>query len=418
MEGKGLPQGIGVRRDLPLAGAMFLTLVPVTLLVPMLHELLVVRHGASPLTAHLFMSVNMMAGVLAAPLAVRLASWAGGHTRWLMGALTVDAAAFWFMGRSESLGGLMGWRVVEGAAHLSAVTLLFAAANAVAGARRGAVMGLMGSALTLGVGLGAPLGGVVGTRNLEVLFPLGALVALLAAVLAGLGALRLHPAMPTPAARSAEPPPRRTAPPALAVPLALAFSDRFAGGIFVSSFMLYVGQGLRLPTSTRGMLMMLFMVPFALSCCPAGMLADRLGRRLPLMIGTAGFGVAFAIYGLVPALVLPWLMLLSGMLSALKLAPLLALCGDHATGFGRDGVFAAFNVAGSIGFLLGPLAGGLLAQGTLALTGSVNYGIIFAFPGALEVCLALWAWPRLQRTGGRRARAGKPVTMQWSPTPR
>jgi MFS family permease len=418
MEGKGLLQGMGVRRALPLAAAMFLTLVPVTLVVPLLHELLVLRRGASPLTAHLFMSVNMMAGVLAAPVVVRLAPRAGGHARWLMGALAVDAAAFWLMGRSESLGALMAWRVVEGAAHLSAVTLLFAAANAAAGARRGVVMGLMGSALTLGVGLGASVGGIIGARNPEMLFPLGAFIALLAAVLAAPGARRAHAAVPAPVAPSAAPLPRTAAPPALTLPLAFAFSDRFAGGVFVSSFMLYVGQGLRLPPSTRGMLMMLFMVPFAISCCPAGMLADRLGRRLPLLIGTAGFGVAFALYGWVPALVLPWLMLVSGVLSALKLAPVLALCGDLAAGSGRDSVFAAFNVAGSIGFLLGPLAGGLLAQGTLALTGSVNYGVIFAVPGALEVGLALWAWPRLQGTGGRWASAGKPVTMRWSPTPR
>ena len=111
--------------------------------------------------------------------------------------------------------------------------------------------------------------------------------------------------------------------------------------------------------------MMLFMVPFALSCCPAGMLADRIGRTGPLVLGAGAFGVAFALYGLCPGSALPWLMLFSGLLSAVKFAPTLALCGDVARGRDQDGMFAAFNVAGSLGFLAGPIVGGLLAQWSL-----------------------------------------------------
>ena len=48
--------------------AMFLALVPVTLLVPGLYELVVVRHGGSQSAAHGFMTVNMIAGMLAVPL--------------------------------------------------------------------------------------------------------------------------------------------------------------------------------------------------------------------------------------------------------------------------------------------------------------------------------------------------------------
>lgn len=386
-------------RALPHAFVMFLALVPVTLVVPVLHELLVVRLGASPFTAHLFMAVNMMAGVIAAPLVVRVANLSGGPSRWLPAMLALDGAAFSLMGMSESIAELMAWRVVEGGAHLSAVTLLMASANRVGGRRRGMVMGLMGSALTLGVGLGAPLGGLIGARDAAVVFPLGAAIATLGALVClwlrdggAAGPSEREPAQA-----------RRGHGVAGIVPLAVGFSDRFCGGIMVSSFMLYASQTLGLTPPARGALMALFMVPFALACCPAGAVADRMGRIAPLVIGAAGFGLAFGGIGLLPGTVLPALMVICGVLSGVKLASALALCGDLAAGAERDTIFADFNVAGSIGFLLGPLVGGGLAQWTFAWTGRVDYGPVFALAGGLELGVALAVSTRTRREGAMPA---------------
>lgn len=392
---------------LRLALAMFLTLVPVTLVVPLLHELLVVRLEASPFTAHLFMAVNMMAGVIAAPVVVRLAKMWGGPSGWLAAMLALDAAAFWFMGGSESITELMAWRMVEGGAHLSAVTLLMAAANRVAGARRGMVMGLMGSALTLGVGLGAPLGGLIGARNAAMVFPAGAAIAVLGALVCL--SLR-HGVAAGPSERGSARAGRGHGVVRI-VPLAFGFSDRFCGGIMVSSFMLYVSQTLGLTPPARGALMTLFMVPFALACCPAGAIADRTGRIAPLVIGAAGFGLAFGSIGLVPEPWLPALLVVCGLLSGLKLASTLALCGDLAAGAERDTIFAAFNVAGSIGFLLGPLVGGALAQWTLAWTGQIDYGLVFAVAGGVELLLALAVSTLMRRGRVTRARGETAVVL-------
>jgi MFS family permease len=385
-------------RVLPLAVVMFLALVPVTLVAPVLHELLVVRRGASPFAAHLFMSVNMMAGMLAAPIAARLAGGAPGP--WLAGALALDALGFWLMGRAESLSALMVWRALEGAAHLAGVTLLMALASRIAGGHKGLVMGVMGASLTLGVGLGAPLGGFVGGREAALVLPAGAAI-MLGAAAAAL-AFALGPAWRRPPDEPAAPAAAHVDRAAVAVPLAFAFTDRFAAGLMVSSFMLYAGQSLGFGPPARGMLMTLFMLPFALCCCPAGILADRVGRTTPLVVGAAGFGIVFASYGLVAAPLLPALMLASGSFSALKLAPALALCGDLAAA-GRTGVFAAFNVAGSLGFLLGPLCGGLVAQWSLGRAGAVDYPAIFLLGGGLELLLALAVWRLLKR----RAPAGR-----------
>jgi MFS family permease len=386
-------------------------MVPVTIVAPLLHELLVRRLHASPLSAHLFMSVNMVAGMAAAPLVIRLSRLTGGPARWLVGALALDGAAFWMMGQCVTVTSLMVWRAVEGAAHLSAVTLLMVGANRLAGPRRGAVMGLMGTALTLGVGLGAPLGGLVGTLDAALAFPMGAGIAFLAALACTPLALRKEGPPPAAAALAAPAIPSLVR----AVPLALGFSDRFCGGVFVSSFMLYASDSLGFPPAARGMLMMLFMVPFALSCCPAGMLTDRIGRTGPLVLGAAAFGVAFGLYGFCPGSALPWLMLVSGLLSAVKFAPTLALCGDVARGTNRDGMFAAFNVAGSLGFLTGPIVGGLLAQWSLGRWGAVNYAAIFMVPGALEVLVALGAWTLLRRLPLDTGSRSRPVGIHRSP---
>ena len=241
--GRGQGQG-QLRNALPLACGLFLAMVPVTIVAPLLYELLVKRLHASPLSAHLFMSVNMVAGIAAAPLVIRLSRLTGGPSRWLVGALALDGAAFWMMGQCVTVTAVMAWRAVEGAAHLSAVTLLMVGGNRLAGERRGAVMGLMGSALTLGVGLGAPLGGLIGTLDAALAFPVGAGMAFLAAlVCVPLGLQQEAPPRPAAAARAAPAIPSLVR----AVPLALGFTDRFCGGVFVSSFMLYVSDSLRFP---------------------------------------------------------------------------------------------------------------------------------------------------------------------------
>ncbi len=122
---------------------MFLTLVPVTLLVPGLHELVVVAHGGSTSDAHAFMTVNMLAGMFTVPLAMRRARRIGDLRWWIVGALVIDALAFTGMGLARSLPALYAFRVLDGAVHLPAVTLLMLASNRASGDRRGGSLGAL-----------------------------------------------------------------------------------------------------------------------------------------------------------------------------------------------------------------------------------------------------------------------------------
>jgi len=369
-----------------IALATILTLIPVTLLVPGLRELVQVAHGGSASAAHAFMTVNMMTGIIAVPLVMRWQRQAGSVRVWVAALLALDAIVFLGMRAAPDLTWLMVLRGIDGALHLPAITLLMVAANRLAGPRRGGSLGLLGSSLMIGVAIGSPLGGRLVDQSPGLVYLTGAAIFLLAAVIA-LGIALPHTEQVRTPSRRYE---WNTQIKLAWVPLSYAFMDRFVIGVFVSTFTLFLGDVHRATGAQRGMLMALFLVPFALLCWPAGRLADRIGWYRPLVISNVLFGAVFAMYARVPLAMLPLLMVLSGVLSALMFAPNLLLTSEVARRAG-DGIFGAFQIAGSVGFLLGPALGGVLVSALRSETGAVDYDRIFMLVGALEMVLALVA---------------------------
>ncbi len=386
-----------------IALATILTLIPVTLLVPGLRELVQVKHGGSLSAAHAFMTVNMLSGIVAVPLVMRWQRRSGSLRVWVASLLGLDALVFLAMRVAPSLSALLALRALDGALHLPAITLLMVAANRLAGERRGGSLGLLGSSLMIGVAIGSPLGGRLVDRSPTLVYLVGAGVFVLAAVIALGISLPRSEQTRTPSRRYAW----NTNIQLAWVPLAYAFMDRFVIGVFVSTFTLFLGDVHHATGSQRGLLMALFLVPFALLCWPAGRLADRIGWYRPLVISNVLFGIVFAMYARVPLAALPWLMVLSGVLSALMFAPNLLLTSEVARRAG-DGIFGAFQVAGSVGFLIGPALGGVLVSLLRDDAGAVDYDGIFLLVGALEGALALasaLALARLVRRGELFARA-------------
>jgi len=377
----------------PIAIATFLTLVPLTLLVPALTELVVDRHGGTRFHAHLFVALNQLAGIVAVPLAMRWHRRLGTTRGWVIALLAFDALAFLGMWRAESLGALFAWRALDGLAHLPALTFLMIAANRAGGARRGASLGLVATALMFGVGVGLPTGGILAARDPLLVYPVGM-------VLLGVAALAAIGVPSTAAALAAAGRVPEDAPPAsryrwdrsdLAswMPLAYGFADRFLIGVFSSSFTIFLAEQHGVGVRERGMLMGLFLLPFALLNWPAGRLADRFGWFRLIIIGNVGFGLVYATYGLLP---LPWLpvaMVLSGTLSALMFSPSLVLVSEFARRGAGDGLFGAFQVAGSFGFLAGPVVGGLLVETLRDPAGAPRWAMIFASVGITLVVLGL-----------------------------
>jgi len=372
-----------MQRPWILSLAMFLALVPVTLLVPGLDELVVVRHGASESAAHAFMTVNMLAGMAAIPFVMRRLRTLGDLRKWLAVLFLVDALAFIGMGQASSIAGLFAFRVLDGAVHLPAITLLMVAANRAAGERRGASLGALASALMLGITVGSPLGGWLVQRGGDDVYRAGAAVFVVAA-LVSLAAPVANIARES-SARSYRFQWRRAE---SWIPLGYAFMDRFSIGIFVSTFTLFLAREHQVDPTGRGWLVALFMIPFAALCYPVGRLAERVGWFPLLVGGNVVFGLIYGSYGLLPLNLLPAAMVVSGLASAFIFAPSLLLVSDLVRRGNGEGLFGIFQVAGSLGFLAGPMVGGVL----VALTGADGrpaYESIFAMVGVAELVLAL-----------------------------
>ncbi|MEF8867963.1 MAG: MFS transporter, partial [Haloarculaceae archaeon] len=170
-------------------------------------------------------------------------------------------------------------------------------------------------------------------------------------------------------------------------------------GFFALVGTVYFQSRFGLDAAGTGLLLGAFFGPFALLQYPFGVLSDRIGRTLPVAVGSLAFGSAVVGVGLAPGVAVAAVtMLLVGAAGALCAPATLALVGDLAGGADRGTAVAGFNLVGSVGFLLGIVAGGVLAD---------RFGFLVAFlvVGGSEVLLAVGLLPALLNLepGGRAA---------------
>jgi MFS family permease len=97
-----------------------------------------------------------------------------------------------------------------------------------------------------------------------------------------------------------------------------------------------------------------------------GHLSDRFGRRPVLVVGLAGFGATMLAFAVIETLVAVYAEhFLSGMFAAAVMPVALAVVGDLATTeTARARRLTFVSLAGITGFLLGPMTGTVLTQGT------------------------------------------------------
>jgi MFS family permease len=249
-------------------------------------------------------------------------------------------------------------------------------------------MGAAGIAIGLGTGLGAPLGGQLyrlGPRT-----PLVAAAGLL--VLVGLAATRLRERGGTEThgrAFAALATVRER--PALAVPYAFGFADRFTAGFFALVGVVYFQTRFGLDAAGTGLLLGAFFLPFALLQYPLGVLSDRVGRVVPIAVGSFAYGVVVLAVLAAPTPALAALvMAVVGVFGALMAPATLALVNDLAATDGRGTASGGFNVVGSLGFLAGVVGGGTLA-------GRFGFEVAFLVAGGGEILLAVALLPALLR---------------------
>jgi MFS family permease len=397
------PNGAGGGHVLALGAVAFLTLLPVTLPVSVLRELVHDRFGVSELMTSLFMSINMVGAVLAAPLAGALADRLGRRRELLVVGLACDALLLFALTLPIPFSVFMALRFVEGGAHIFALSLLLALASASqSDAHRGRVMGMVGGGLTLGVAVGAALGGFLGRDDPLRPLQAGALVAAAAAAIS-------WQVLREPSGSGEDRPSLRRiaaalrANPLLLAPLSFAFVDRFTVGFYTSTFSLYLSRVHELPAMRIGILIFIFMFPFAVFSYPFGRLSERRSPVAMVCVGSLIYGVGTAAVPWWPIDTIVVLMIGLGIASAVMFVPSMVLTTNTAPPEIRGTALGAFNAFGSLGFIVGPAVGGLVSQ-QIAATASweAGYRAAFAVAGASELTCVALTLPFLLRLTRRR----------------
>jgi MFS family permease len=305
----------------------------------------------------------------------------------LGGALGYAALATLPAALDLSFGAVLALRVVQGGATVGAFSLSMTTLMDLGGGH-GRNMGAAGIAIGLGTALGAPLGGQL--YELGPFVPLYAASALLlaVAVLAALVADRAPD--PGDGDRLAALATLRDTP-ALVLPYAFGFIDRFTAGFFALVGTFYFREVFGLAPGATGLVLALFFAPFALLQYPFGVLSDRVGRTVPVLVGSGLYGVGVALVGQAPTLLTVGVLVVAvGVLGALMAPATMALVTDLAPSTERGVAMGGFNAAGSVGFLAGILVGGSVAD-------AAGYPAAFLAAGGFELLVALAALPAFLR---------------------
>ncbi|QLG26278.1 MFS transporter [Halorarum halophilum] len=389
------------RRDrVALATVVFAVMLAQTLVYPGVDLLAVELGGTGVAAPTLFLSVEFAAFVLFAggwgalsdatsrrrPLVV--AGAFGGAAGYLGLAVLPAATGLPFVGA-------LLLRGLQGALTVGAFSLAMSALADLGGGN-GRNMGAAGIAIGLGTAIGAPLGGQL--YEVSVFWPLYAAAGLLA--IAGLLALPVPDRAPSGGSERGLGALVRGLRERgdLVVPYAFAFVDRLTAGFFALVGTLYFREEFGLGPAETGLLLAAFFAPFALLQYPFGVLSDRVGRVVPVAVGSATFGLAVIAVGFAPTPTLAAVgMVAVGVLGALMAPATLALVVDLAGDDERGVAVAGFNAAGSLGFLAGSLVGGGVAA-------TFGYLAAFGVAGGLEVLVALATLPALLRLGRRTGR--------------
>ena len=104
------------------------------------------------------------------------------------------------------------------------------------------------------------------------------------------------------------------------------------------------------------------MIPFALFSYPFGQIAERRSPVALLCWGSLLYGVGTAAVGFVGLPALFGLMFVIGITAAVMFVPSMLMTTQLAPDSIRATALGAFNAAGSLGFVIGPLAGGAISQ--------------------------------------------------------
>lgn len=149
-----------------------------------------------------------------------------------------------------------------------------------------------------------------------------------------------------------------------------------------------------------------------------GTISDHHGRRPVILLGLLGFAVTVALFTFADTLSMLYTgRFLSGLFAAAITPVVYALVGDHASSKEwRAHRFALINIAGTVGFFVGPLLGGLAVRATSkAFTDTAEraFSTPFLAAAALALVAALMVFSLVPRA--MPPQPSKPITPEAHP---
>ena len=359
------------------------SMLNLTLIVAGLKELVIDDLGGTARDASLFFSVEMVAYIIFAPLWGLVSDRLGRRRLLITLGFLLCAPLYAAYSVVNSVPMLLSLRFVQGACAVMGWSLLMALVmDQTEEKKRGRYMGLMGASLILGVSLGAPLGGYI-SRHLGPRAPLQ-VSALLFLLMALASLLLREPARHRARVSLGEITGALRERPRLLLPWLFYFVDRYTVGFFVVLFPLYLGSlGVSDP-AVRGRYLALFLLPFAFLQYFTGRLSERTGAIAPLLLGSFVYGAVLCMVGFSDLHALWYVMIALGMLASVMFPPTLTLTADLSDPRTRGSAMGGFNLAGSLGFALGPVVGAWAQE-------AGGFGFAFVVAGALEILTVLVA---------------------------
>lgn len=384
---------------LKLAAISAVCFASIGIITPVLDPLVRGKFGLGNSETAQFMGINgassMLFGIIAGILSDR---W-GRRVPLIIFGLIGSGLATIAIPFIPNFNALLVLRFFDGIANAFCVGLLITRAFDLAGREgRSRAMAFMSISISVGFIIAPILTGTIGTRSLEWLFSIVG-VALILGGLAMISDLRSVEHVERLGGGGREIFRAFYSTPRLAIPVLFSFVEKFTFGTLAHLTSLMVKDAHGLGTRESSAVILGFWILFSVSCLPGGKLASRIGSLPVLIIGAALYGSCFALMGVVPFWGFAALMAISGAFCALQYVPSVALVGEIAEPTKLGISMGVWNVAGSLGIVMGMVVSGKLSAHSYALA----YGVA----GGMElVCaaigLALW----LSRA--RVARASRP----------
>ncbi len=188
------------------------------------------------------------------------------------------------------------------------------------------------------------------------------------------------------------------------------FSHDLCAGLLTALLPL-IKEGLGLTYLQSGILLSAYTITSGLSQIPGGWLGDRLRRSVVIAVGLGGVGFATLAVGLSPSYYpLIAILIIMGIFAGGYHPSAVSMLSDYYEVTKRGKVIAFHMVGGSIGFSIGPLLGGLIAESL----GWRFAFIILSIPAIFAVPLIMKKFALAEKTAGITSQQQAKEEQTWT----